>query len=333
MSADGWKKFEEFDWSDEGWCSYLEGLYPPPNPKQTLKFKKKWYKKNIDPDFDDSYEPTPPPATPVPPGVGGSSDSGSDGATPSAKPADPPAPALPSAAFANGTQWQVMGKKGSICFSAYAYSMTMAIGAFACVVSPYRALVLLEVALMLDILAKYGLKLKTEYMHFVLMDDIGAPIMISLTMLTPGLHPYLRILALTSPFLSALLSFSQICKNHSTMPGWVQEFFAPLAEPAARFKVMRVRGHIEVAFGIVLMASVFVAMAAPFAVLMFWNVMMMRYMMSHWTQQAFQDIDDILKPRCERIPGMKQGYAALKSKLYGFVDPESSKSGRLCTIL
>jgi len=55
--AEGYQKFLEFDWSDERWQTYLDGLYPPPNHKQVLRFKKKWYKKNVDSDFDDTYEP------------------------------------------------------------------------------------------------------------------------------------------------------------------------------------------------------------------------------------------------------------------------------------
>lgn len=60
--AESYEAFLSFDWSDERWRSYLNGLYPPPNqaPKaffealesyeeqeQIAKFKKKWYKKPL----------------------------------------------------------------------------------------------------------------------------------------------------------------------------------------------------------------------------------------------------------------------------------------------
>jgi len=35
----------------------LNNLYPPPNVKQLEKIKKKWYKKNEDPDFDIEFDP------------------------------------------------------------------------------------------------------------------------------------------------------------------------------------------------------------------------------------------------------------------------------------
>eukprot|EP00438_Fugacium_kawagutii_P002284 Skav226043 [mRNA] locus=scaffold211:35634:36772:+ [translate_table: standard] len=83
----GYEEFLSFDWSDERWRIYLNGLYPPPKAcsvyrklsmlalgacaqEQIAKFKKKWYKKNIDATFDDSYEaPPPPPSEPPPSGL------------------------------------------------------------------------------------------------------------------------------------------------------------------------------------------------------------------------------------------------------------------------
>merc|ERR1740121_3031217 len=52
-----YSEFNLFDWSDERWQAYLSGIYPPPNYKQLLKFRKKWYKRTIDPEFDVDYEP------------------------------------------------------------------------------------------------------------------------------------------------------------------------------------------------------------------------------------------------------------------------------------
>merc|ERR1712194_569170 len=92
----------------------------------------------------------------------------------------------------------------------------------------YQALLLLVVAQVLEILAKYGIKFSAEYMHAVLLDDVGAMPIMALTLLTPGLHPGVRILALAPAFLTAMLSFSQICKHHSRLPGWLRDFLCPL---------------------------------------------------------------------------------------------------------
>jgi len=325
--AEGYQEFLDFDWSDERWQSYLQNLYPPPNQRQLLKFKKKWYKKNVDPGFDDTYEvPTP--------GAGNLGSSGAEAAASGgAKPSSAQAPALPNAAFADGTRWAVMGKKGSICFVAYAISLVMAVGSMAAVFPAYRALLLLVSSFLLELFAKYGLKFKPEYLHCVLLDDVGVMPIMALTMLMPGLHPAIRAFALGPFFFTGVLSFAQICKNHIGLPLWIYDFFAPLASACARYRLMQARGHWEVALGFVLIIGVFTARAAPFAVLLFWNFMMMRYMMSSWVQASFQQIDDTLNPVLGKMPGIKFAYAALKRNLYSFVDPESRRAGRLCTIL
>jgi len=325
--AEEYQVFLDFDWSDVRWQEYLGNLFPEPNPKQMLRFKKKWYKKNIDPNFDDTYEPPgaapsqPPPATAPASATGAASEAAGMN--------------FPSASYTDGTRWAVMGSKSTICFLAYSMALTLGTGSFALVFPPYQALLILVSAFILEILAKYGFKFKTEYMHAVLLDDVGAMPIMSLTLLTPGLHPHLRTVALAPAFLTALMSFSQICKYHEKLPLVIRDFFTPLAEPKARFLIMKVRAQVELALGFSLVTGIFIGLAAPFSAILFWNFMVMRYMMSAWTQHAFKSIDNTLNPVLGKIPGVKQLYGLLKNTLHGFVDADAKKAGgiRLCTIL
>merc|ERR1719422_2262909 len=127
--AEDYQTFLDFDWSDARWQTYLDNLYPTPNRHQILKFKKKWYKKNVDPNFDITYEP-PSYATsdPDPARVPGGGQM-----------AEEPALNFPSASYTDGTRWAVMGKKSTICFVASAMSLTMATGSFAFVFPPYQS--------------------------------------------------------------------------------------------------------------------------------------------------------------------------------------------------
>jgi len=322
MAEESFQRFLEFDWKDERWQSYLGGLYPPPNHKQVLKFKKKWYKRNVDPDFDETYEP----GSPASGGASTSaSSSGARGASGTAH--------SNGGAYADGSRWAVMGPKATICFTAYAVALTMAVGAVAGAFPSYQALIVLVGAFVLEILAKYGLKFNSQYVQMVVMDDVGVMPIMALTLLTPGMHPAIRTFALVPAFLSALLSFAQICKAHARLPSKVRDFFSPLAEISARYQVMQGRADSEVVLGFVLIGGMLTARAAPISVLLFWNFMMMRYMMSSWTQASFRKVDGLLNPVLGRIPGISHLYSLLKKQLYGFVDPESRRAGRLCTIL
>lgn len=53
-----YKKFLEYNWVEsEQWQSYYRNLYPTPPPSKILRYKKKFYRNKIDPDFDIDYNP------------------------------------------------------------------------------------------------------------------------------------------------------------------------------------------------------------------------------------------------------------------------------------
>jgi len=313
--AEKYQQFLEFDWSHSGWHEYLEGLYPQPDPKKLVKFKKKWYKKNVDPDFDDSYEP------------------------PGAKATDGPSSAgkreVPElvAGITDGSRWKKLSKKATICFTVYTIALVFTIAAAAGIFPTYQALLVLIAAFFLEILAKYGLKIDSAYLYNVLLDDVGPLPIMMVTQLTPGAHPCIRVVALISPFLTAFLSYCQICKAHAKIPKLIRDFFSPVADMAARYKVMQVRADVEVVLGVVLVLGALTMRAAPISVLLYWNVMMMRYMMNPFTQATFRKTDEVLNPVLSKVPGISQGYSGTKRAMYGFVDPKSKKSGKLCSIM
>ena len=60
MSAEAFTKFKEFDFiHDTRWQSYMNTLYPTPTGATLDKFKRKWYKRVVDPAFDIEYTPPP----------------------------------------------------------------------------------------------------------------------------------------------------------------------------------------------------------------------------------------------------------------------------------
>ncbi|CAK9047212.1 unnamed protein product [Durusdinium trenchii] len=312
--AEAYAEFLSFDWGDERWRAYLNGLYPPPNQEQIAKFKKKWYKKNIDVSFDESYEPA------------------QSWESCTAQPPQEYGP-LPKGIYHDGSRWSAIGQKATICFAAYCVALVMAVGSWAGVFPPYQVTVIMVVAFILEIVAKFGVKFSKKYMHNVLVDDVGTMPIMAATLMMPGLHTKVRLLAVLPMFLTALLSFGQICKFHKQLPDFVRDFWSPLATAKARKQVMRARADVEVALGLIMVVGALFMLCAPITVILFWNFMMMRYMMSSWTQDSFQRIDHCLSPVLMRVPGVKQGYQAVKAWLYSYVDPESKSAGKLCSIL
>ena len=52
-------QFKSYDWStNEKWQSYLKNVYPMPPLNRLEKMKRKWYKNNVDKDFDVDFVST-----------------------------------------------------------------------------------------------------------------------------------------------------------------------------------------------------------------------------------------------------------------------------------
>ncbi|CAE7649117.1 unnamed protein product, partial [Symbiodinium sp. CCMP2456] len=183
--ADDYERFVSFDWADERWRAYLNGLHPPPTQEQIVKYKKKWYKKHVDPNFDDRYVP---PSEPAP-------------TTEAEQRAEDLGP-LPKGLYHDGSRWADIGQKSSICFGAYAVALVMVVGCWAGVFPAYQAVIILVVSFLLEIIAKYGLKMTKAYMHHVLLDDVGIMPIMSATVLMPGIHPKVRQFAVLPLFLT-----------------------------------------------------------------------------------------------------------------------------------
>ena len=52
-------QFKSYDWStNERWQQYLKNVYPMPPLNRLDKMKRKWYKNNVDKDFDVDFVST-----------------------------------------------------------------------------------------------------------------------------------------------------------------------------------------------------------------------------------------------------------------------------------
>lgn len=57
MQQESLLKYQQFDFStNSNWLAYFNNLFPTPSMDMVEKLKKKWYKKNIDPDFPTEFE-------------------------------------------------------------------------------------------------------------------------------------------------------------------------------------------------------------------------------------------------------------------------------------
>ncbi len=55
---DKYKRYQNFDWTlDQRWQNYYNNIFPIPARDRLDRIKKRWYKENVDRDFDVNYQP------------------------------------------------------------------------------------------------------------------------------------------------------------------------------------------------------------------------------------------------------------------------------------
>ena len=53
-----YKEYRKYDWTlSDKWQIYLNNIFPTPPREQLEKIRRKWYKNNVDGDFDINYQP------------------------------------------------------------------------------------------------------------------------------------------------------------------------------------------------------------------------------------------------------------------------------------
>jgi len=52
------RDYRKFDWTlNDKWQQYLSNIFPTPSREKLEKMRRKWYRDNVDKDFDLTYEP------------------------------------------------------------------------------------------------------------------------------------------------------------------------------------------------------------------------------------------------------------------------------------
>lgn len=302
-----YKQFEKYDWTDVRWQAYHSELYPPPNYKQVLKFKRKWYRNNVDKDFDVSYEP------------GASSAAGSGDATAGGTTPDP--------AAGDSSQWTSMGFKAILCLMSYVTGLVLSFISILGIVSARLPIGILMFSFLLELLMKHKIKFSTEYLQNVMQEDVAMMPMMAMTVLLPGIHAAVYLVALVPFVITGVLSFAIICKSSPIIPTFIKGSMTALADVSTRYLLLQARADSEVMLGFVLIAGVFTQLNTVMHPLLYWNVMRMRYSMMPWTQASFRKIDGLLYPVLGKIPGISIVYSKFKNLLHGFADVTSQQAG------
>eukprot|EP00922_Rhytidocystis_sp_ex-Travisia-forbesii_P047879 GHVS01071384.1.p1 GENE.GHVS01071384.1~~GHVS01071384.1.p1 ORF type:complete len:337 (-),score=26.79 GHVS01071384.1:192-1202(-) len=318
MSEETLKNFTDFDWSDSRWQAYLSGLYPVPPADKIQKWKKKWYKKNVDSSFDSAWEPSPQRSSPSPT-VGGI-DFG-------AQRSNPP-------------HLSLLKSTASISFLTAVFLSTLyTLPLLGTAPKLYvGAMICYFMGLICDLGSKYGRpQWSMSWWQPLFLEDSGQMIM----------YMFFTVLIIRNPLSFIPLAITSAIHTAETYVQYKQQLPAVLKNNQSldsmatslhsqRMRWMQLRADAEVGLGVMLiLLAFFTGGSGLLASFLYFHFMKIRYSMSGFTSTTFRKIDAKLTSltNSSYCPGvLRYVYSKVRSLASSLAAPPTAGGGRACTI-
>ena len=263
---DKYKKFKEFDWqSSQEWQLYYSNLYPTPGPSKIERFKKKFYKNKIDPDFDIDY--TPPEDT-------SSNTSQSQQQYTSYHPPHAPV-AINSPVLLNIE---------TLVFFLFAFSLPF----------NFHSLKIVTLGLLIRTIRLCGKpQWKIEYAQILFTNETFQLLLSTLVLFIDRFNYYLML-----PCGISVLLY--VCENMKAMNNQMLNGFMGYIDTIVNKKaeLIQCKAHVEVAIGFLLVVGFFFKTNAFILPIIYWQLMKMKYVMNPNIQVSFRILN-------EKVNGVK----------------------------
>mmetsp|Transcript_22302 Transcript_22302/g.47804 ORF Transcript_22302/g.47804 Transcript_22302/m.47804 type:complete len:328 (+) Transcript_22302:13-996(+) len=318
--------FLTFDWTNEGWQKYFNELYPQPNHAQAMKFKKKWYRANIDSSLDANFDPL-------------EADRARREASETKSKKTDGGPGLSSSeAFANVAPAAVSSLSRPMKRMSLLLHLVSVICGFCYLPFGadlyFKALQAFCFGFVVELYGKYGRpRLQVAWWRPILLDDAFCSLI--LTMMFLPARPLVFVLAM--PTLSSVLFCGEAVKSdEAVLPaalGFLKQRLLACVEPKRKQTVLQLRSDIEVGVVFLLITMALLSQGNVVLPLIFLNFMRIRYLVNPFTQASFKKVDSRVSPMFEKIPGVGWVWNKFKGFLYSCVDKDKLTKTPKCSIL
>eukprot|EP00923_Selenidium_pygospionis_P009174 GHVN01015685.1.p1 GENE.GHVN01015685.1~~GHVN01015685.1.p1 ORF type:complete len:305 (-),score=24.72 GHVN01015685.1:1470-2360(-) len=268
MATESVQKYLDFDFSDTRWQKYLRELYPQPELRLIEKYKRKWYKRDVDNKFEVDFD---------------------------AKKDEPSS--IPNA---YGKQTH-QAPTGSLTTAALSCLM-LALGANVIAVMPFAPSRLLQYCMWLY-LSGFGIKMyqkygrpqfKTSYWQHVIQDLEGRALLMAVVI--PVLPPMSA-----SPGIVAMLNVADGVTGGRALPPIMAKVVSyPIVNTRLtwvknnRNSLLTIKGNVELSSGILAIVLVLTGRVTLVAGFVMWNGLYLQSRFDPHTQMAFRRLDEML---------------------------------------
>jgi len=316
-----YKRFKDYNYKDDKkWQMYLNNLYPVPPLKLLEKKKRKWYKDNIDQDFDINYNPE--------------EAKGNEDRQQQRQRQGPPPGANPYAyAYQQATYEAMPHIKTYVAIAYLLFVLTL----------PFSGITnkVLLAAWVLGILNKAGIpKFNLDYVRQIIPDDhfqnlgyLGVAVFVGGT----------NFIVYAPLVLYALIYVSDVGVEYlrqnpnSSIPGIIKTYMQKAV--AKKIELLTLRADLEIYVGIYLLVGIFIGFSSLISVFFYSQFIRLKYMLNYTTKQAFERFRVMIdgSVNSPNMPGLiKTVWGKIKDAAAWLVKFEQPQEGQqapsMCTI-
>jgi len=275
-----------------------------------LRFKKKWYKNNVESTFDTTTS------------VGESQSSAPVTSTPAAPSADaaPRPPATPVSTTGASTTAARIAAAARLC--ALFVSITFCLPFGSSRIYTY-AVMLHVVGNVSAIVSKHGMpQFNMEWLQPIMVDDSAVALFFCMVA-----FPLNRNwLALLSPCITAVMGISDVYTTifQPNIPTFLDQVIAPYARKVnmKRYEIIQFRANCEVMLGVITFVLAILGRASFMTVLLYGNALRTAYQMSAFTQGSFTALNaSITKVLSNFIPVVVPYYTKACNFIHNYASP------------
>jgi len=290
-----YKQFKEYNWVEsKEWQLYYSNLFPTPPPSKILRYKKKFYRNKIDPNFDIDYEP----------------------------------PKEEENTSTNNTQYSYANQNSSNQYNQESFSNDQTFETYKAAQTLARPinsknLLLIETISLIIFLFSLPIRYKTNllsiipflirsirlvgipqfnmtYLQAALMNDACHTLLFAIQIILDRLNYYM----LFPVIISSVLALCDNAKVLNVIMPFGQEYIDLVNNK--REEIIQSRAHVEVAIGFVSILGIFLKLNSILTPVIYWQMIRIRYTLNPYIKESFKEINELANviKNSERCPGI-----------------------------
>ena len=282
-----YKEFKEYDWiGSKEWQLYYTNLFPTPPPSKILRYKKKFYRNKIDPDFDIDYKPPEEEESNTNSTSNNSSSSSTSNSSANSNTSN-------QDAFSTEQTFETYRAAQTLANPIHSPPLQMA-ETFLLVLFilflpfRYKTVLIGILAFLIRTIRIVGIpKFDITYLQVFIMNDSCHSLLFIIQTLSDRLNYYMMLPVV----ISALIA---ICDNLNSLNlsfGLIKKYVDLIN--SKKEDLMQSKSYIEVAIGFVSIAGIFLKINSILTPIIYWQLMRVRYTLNPYIKKSFSDLNEL----------------------------------------